>query len=130
MSGLQPKPVKRGDLPHGAVRRTALSRCAGRQLDHPGVGRDDGHQVKQGDLVGSKYRLRTRLGQGGMGVVWSAAHVQTGREFAIKFLHPVVAAASELIAPECVLMVAAITAAMIRPTSPGGIRSMMNVGKI
>jgi serine/threonine-protein kinase len=30
-----------------------------------------------------------------MGVVWSAAHVQTGREFAIKFLHPVVAAASD-----------------------------------
>jgi eukaryotic-like serine/threonine-protein kinase len=51
--------------------------------------------VKQGDLVASKYRLQSRLGQGGMGVVWSAAHVQTGREFAIKFLHPVVAAASE-----------------------------------
>ena len=41
-----------------------------------------------------------------------------------------VAAASELIAPECVLIVAATTAAMMRPTSPVGIRSMMNVGKI
>ncbi|NUO53929.1 MAG: serine/threonine protein kinase [Polyangiaceae bacterium] len=51
--------------------------------------------MKQGDLVASKYRLQSRLGQGGMGVVWSAAHAQTGREFAIKFLHPVVAAASE-----------------------------------
>ncbi len=30
-----------------------------------------------------------------MGVVWSAEHLQTGREFAIKFLHPVVAASSD-----------------------------------
>ncbi len=30
-----------------------------------------------------------------MGVVWSAVHAQTGRDFAIKFLHPLVAAASD-----------------------------------
>jgi eukaryotic-like serine/threonine-protein kinase len=47
--------------------------------------------VKNGDLVGSKYRLVSRLGQGGMGEVWSAQHAQTGREFAIKFLHAFVA---------------------------------------
>ncbi len=47
--------------------------------------------MKTGDLVGSKYRLVTRLGQGGMGAVWSAQHTQTGREFAIKFLHSFVA---------------------------------------
>ena len=51
--------------------------------------------VKSGDLVGSKYRLVTRLGQGGMGAVWSAQHVQTGREFAIKFLHAFVAQGSD-----------------------------------
>ena len=47
--------------------------------------------MKTGDLVGSKYRLVSRLGQGGMGEVWSAQHAQTGREFAIKFLHSFVA---------------------------------------
>ncbi len=51
--------------------------------------------MKSGDLVGSKYRLVTRLGQGGMGAVWSAQHVQTGREFAIKFLHAFVAQGSD-----------------------------------
>jgi serine/threonine-protein kinase len=51
--------------------------------------------VKAGDLVASKYRLRKRLGQGGMGAVWAAEHTQTGRDFAIKFLHPLVAASSE-----------------------------------
>ena len=40
------------------------------------------------------------------------------------------AAASELIAPECVLIVAASTAASSRPTRPCGIWSTMNVGKI
>ena len=42
----------------------------------------------------------------------------------------VVAAASELIAPECVLIVAATIAATISPTSPCGMCSTMNVGKI
>ena len=51
--------------------------------------------MKAGDLVASKYRLIARLGQGGMGAVWSAANVQTGKEFAIKFLHPLVASSSE-----------------------------------
>ncbi|MBL8743261.1 MAG: serine/threonine protein kinase, partial [Myxococcales bacterium] len=51
--------------------------------------------MKAGALVASKYRLIARLGQGGMGAVWSAANVQTGKEFAIKFLHPLVASSSE-----------------------------------
>ncbi len=51
--------------------------------------------VKAGDLVASKYRLISRLGQGGMGAVWSAANVQTGKEFAIKFLHPMIASSSD-----------------------------------
>ena len=42
----------------------------------------------------------------------------------------VVAAASELIVPECVLIVAATIAATMRPSRPGGMRSTMNVGKI
>ena len=41
----------------------------------------------------------------------------------------VVAAASELIAPACVLIVAATIAATTRPSKPGGIRSTMKVGK-
>jgi hypothetical protein len=42
----------------------------------------------------------------------------------------VVAPASELIAPECVLIVAATIAATISPTSPDGMCSRMNDGKI
>jgi hypothetical protein len=39
-------------------------------------------------------------------------------------------AASALIAPECVLIVAAMMAATIRPIRPCGMRSMIYVGKI
>src|SRR5262245_23208307 len=44
--------------------------------------------MKAGEIVASKYRLKGRLGTGGMGEVWAAEHVTTEREFAIKFMHP------------------------------------------
>ncbi len=40
------------------------------------------------------------------------------------------AAASELMAPECVLIVAAMIAATMRPSNPVGMCSTMKVGKI
>src|SRR5689334_2074475 len=39
-----------------------------------------------GNVVATKYRLGQILGQGGMGVVWEAEHVDTGARVAIKFL--------------------------------------------
>ncbi len=48
--------------------------------------------MKSGDLLIAKYLLGVRLGVGGMGEVWSAKHVGTGREFALKVMHPHIAA--------------------------------------
>jgi serine/threonine protein kinase len=42
--------------------------------------------VRTGLAIVGKYRLVRRLGAGGMGVVWEASHLVTGRPFAIKFL--------------------------------------------
>ncbi|MFO0669817.1 MAG: serine/threonine-protein kinase [Polyangiaceae bacterium] len=39
-----------------------------------------------GTLVAARYRLIRQLGQGGMGSVWSATHVVTGKSVALKFL--------------------------------------------
>jgi hypothetical protein len=44
--------------------------------------------VETGQIVGGKYRLRRKIGEGGMGAVWSAVHDTLDRTVAIKFLQP------------------------------------------
>jgi serine/threonine-protein kinase len=44
--------------------------------------------VSPGDILLDKYRIERILGQGGMGVVVAARHVELGELFAIKFLLP------------------------------------------
>ena len=41
-----------------------------------------------GDLVGGRYRLESRIAQGGMGAVWNGTDTRLGRKVAIKVLHP------------------------------------------
>ncbi|MEJ7734916.1 MAG: protein kinase [Polyangiaceae bacterium] len=51
--------------------------------------------MKSGEVIAAKYRLKHRLGVGGMGEVWAAQHNATGRDFAIKFMHAHVAASPQ-----------------------------------
>ena len=41
-----------------------------------------------GDVIGGKYRLVRRLGEGGMGIVFEAMHLRLRQGVAIKFLRP------------------------------------------
>ena len=46
------------------------------------------YDVKEGDVLAGKYRIERVLGEGGMGVVVSAMHLQLDERVAIKFLLP------------------------------------------
>src|SRR5438477_6469244 len=41
-----------------------------------------------GALIGDRYRVLSRLGRGGMGVVYRVEHVMMKKELALKLLHP------------------------------------------
>jgi hypothetical protein len=55
-------------------------------------------QIAAGDLLGGKYRIGARLGEGGMGAVFAAENIDIGRRVAIKVLHPDYASDQDLAA--------------------------------
>src|SRR4051812_28844940 len=58
-----------------------------RRLARFGPGCDGWVGMNPGDLIADKYRLERVLGEGGMGTVYAATHVMTGKPVAIKCLH-------------------------------------------
>ena len=49
----------------------------------------------QGKILAGKYRLDKQLGQGGMGSVWQAEHLQLKSPVAVKLMDPALAQTAE-----------------------------------
>ena len=54
--------------------------------------------MRQGRILAGKYRLVSKLTEGGMGMVWRAEHVELGSPAAVKLLDPTIADSSEALA--------------------------------
>jgi serine/threonine protein kinase/CheY-like chemotaxis protein len=46
------------------------------------------HEIELGALIGQRYRLDEKIGEGGFGMVFRAEHTELKRDIAIKVLHP------------------------------------------
>jgi serine/threonine protein kinase/CheY-like chemotaxis protein len=46
------------------------------------------HDIEPGALIGQRYRLDEKIGEGGFGMVFRAEHTELKRDIAIKVLHP------------------------------------------
>jgi tRNA A-37 threonylcarbamoyl transferase component Bud32 len=53
-----------------------------------GFGMKESEGIPLGTVVAGRYRVRERLGEGGMGSVYKVEHVHTGQELALKVLNP------------------------------------------
>jgi serine/threonine-protein kinase len=60
--------------------------------------RDANHALAAGSVVAGRYRLETLLGAGGVGAVYEATHLPTGRRVAVKTLLPDLPQAAEIVA--------------------------------
>jgi serine/threonine protein kinase len=54
--------------------------------------------MRQGRILAGKYRLVSKLTEGGMGMVWRAEHVELGSPAAVKLLDPTIAESAEALA--------------------------------
>ncbi len=63
-------------------------RCRGLELGSSFVDTDMSSELEQGQVLAGKFRIERVLGQGGMGVVVAATHLQLDERVALKFLLP------------------------------------------
>jgi eukaryotic-like serine/threonine-protein kinase len=82
--------------PSPAPAQTASVAPKGNNFINPGT--NPGKDPFIGQVLNGRYRVETKLGQGGFGAVYKGKHDLTGREVALKVLHPDMARDANLVA--------------------------------
>src|SRR5581483_822111 len=84
------------DKPAAAAAKAADSQASNESLS---LGTDtDAQSVSViGTLVGGRYRIRRLCGEGGMGRVYEAEHIEIGKRVALKILHPAYSQTPDLV---------------------------------
>jgi serine/threonine protein kinase len=85
---------KRRTVPHAEE----VEDSAGARSDAEDADGDDEHSTSViGTVVGGRYFVRKLLGEGGMGRVYEAEHIDIGRRVALKILHPAYSQTPDLV---------------------------------
>jgi serine/threonine-protein kinase len=92
----RPPPADKGAAAAAAARAAADSQPASESMS---IGTDtDAQSVSViGTLVGGRYRIRRLCGEGGMGRVYEAEHIEIGKRVALKILHPAYSQTPDLV---------------------------------
>ena len=72
--------------PHAARQRDEVSEAFASGHGASGSAENSANVI--GTLVGGRYRIRRLSGEGGMGRVYEAEHIEIGKRVALKILHP------------------------------------------
>ncbi|WP_437975157.1 protein kinase [Sorangium sp. So ce295] len=96
-AGVTPSSSVRGALAPGAEQRAFASRAPSSAMAGSrtpawpggrGVGPTSSGRSLLGHVIGDKYAVTAIIGEGGMGAVYEAEHLQIGRLVAVKVMHP------------------------------------------
>jgi serine/threonine protein kinase/Flp pilus assembly protein TadD len=90
-----PDLMRAADAPAASAAHAPTHLALGAERPAPGAG--PGGSVGLGTVLDGRYKIRSLIGEGGMGRVYEAEHAEIGKRVAVKILHPVYSRTPEVV---------------------------------